>query len=149
MKSFEKTLEVRWSDCDPNRHVTHSKYYDYGAHCRVSFFIESGFNSEKMAELQIGPILFKEECTFIKELKIQDTVRVNILKGEISEDGGRWTVHHEIFNQKGDKCAHITAKGAWMNLELRKLTLPPAELTAAFQSLPSGEYYEYKSKKLG
>ena len=111
MKSFEKTLEVRWSDCDPNRHVTHSKYYDYGAHCRVSFFIESGFNTEKMAELQIGPILFKEECTFIKELKIQDTVRVNILKGEISEDGGRWTVHHEIFNQKGDKCAHITAKG--------------------------------------
>lgn len=142
--SYEKKIDVRWSDIDQNRHVRHSAYYDYGAHTRIQFFTQFGYNTNFMQELNIGPILFKEECTFLKELHADEVITVNLLKGDISEDGSRWVLHHEIFNQKGDKSAHITIKGAWMDLKLRKLTTPPVKIVEIINQLPKGDYFEYK-----
>lgn len=146
MKVFESNIEVRWSDCDPNRHVRHSAYYDYGAHVRIRFFIELGYTAAKLSKLNLGPILFKEECSFIKEIYPDDIITVNLLRGEISGDASRWVLHHEIVNQHGEKSAHITVKGAWMDLGIRKLTTPPAELAQAFLDLPKGEEYTYRKK---
>ena len=145
MKSFENTIEVRWQDGDANRHVRHSAYYDYGAHNRIRYFSEAGFDSKLMSALNIGPILFKEECNFIKEISLDDTIRVNLLKGEVSQDASRWILHHEIFNSNNEKCAHITIKGAWMDLTKRKLTTPPMELADALHQLFSGENYVHGS----
>ena len=149
MKKFEKQIEVRWSDCDSNGHVCHSKYYEYGAHSRIRFFDACGYGATEMKQLNFGPILFKEECSFIREIRPDDTIRVNLLKGNISEDGSRWVLHHEIFNQDGEKSAHITIKGAWMNLNLRKLTVPPVEMARALHGLPLGENYVYRKKSNG
>jgi len=141
---LKKKLAIRWGDCDLNRHVRHSAYYDFGAHVRIRFFSEMGFDTQKMGSLNIGPILFKEECAFIRELHLEDTIFVNLLKGDVSPDGSRWELHHEIFNSKQEKSAHITVKGAWMDLIARKLTKPPAELVTLIDQLESGTYYSYK-----
>lgn len=147
MNFFEKQIEVRWADADVNGHVRHTAYYDYGGHARIRFFESLGFNSSLMTKLSIGPILFKEECNFIKELLLEDTITVNLKKGAVSEDGSKWVVHHEIFNSKGEKSAHITAKGAWLNLKTRKLCVPPKEMAEAFHNLTFGEEYVYKKSK--
>lgn len=144
MNNFEVKIDVRWSDVDANRHVRHSAYYDYGAHARIRFFQEIGFDSQKMQELSIGPILFKEECSFIKELRGEEAIIVNLLKGNMTEDVSRWELHHEIYNQDNLKCAHITIKGAWMDLTKRKLTIPPQDIVKHFHALPVGESYVYK-----
>ncbi|MGB3464271.1 MAG: acyl-CoA thioesterase [Cyclobacteriaceae bacterium] len=144
--TFEKVIEVRWADCDANRHVRHSAYYDYGAHCRIKFFTELGFDSKKLDQLNLGPILFKEECNFLRELRAEDTITVNLLKGKVAEDGSKWELHHEIFNGAGQKSAHITISGAWMDLQKRKLTNPPANLASKLHELPDGERYVYQKK---
>lgn len=144
MKTFEKQIEVRWSDVDQNRHVRHSAYYDYGAHVRIRFFNELGFNAQKFGELNIGPVIFKEECSFIRELTPDATITVNLLKGPSSEDGSRWSLYHEIFNSKGEKSAHLKLEGAWIDLSKRRLTIPPIELAEAMFKLPSGEDFSYK-----
>ena len=82
-------IEVRWSDSDLNRHVRHSTCYDNGAHNRIRFFAEIGLDAKEMEALNISPIIFKEECSFIKELTIEDTIRIELFKGEVSEDGAR------------------------------------------------------------
>ena len=146
MKKFKKKIEVRWSDADANRHVRHSAYYEYGAHVRIRFFAVCGFDARAMNDLGIGPILFKEECSFIKEIHPDDTITINILKGEISENGARWVLHHEIFNQNNEKCAHISVKGAWLDLEKRKLILPPKAMADALHTLEKGDIYVYKKK---
>lgn len=143
---FEKTIDVKWADCDPNKHVRHSTYYDYGGHARIAFFHAAGFSVKELDELKIGPILFKEECSFIQEIKPEDTITVNVLKGNMLEDGSRWVLHHEIFNASGKKCAHITTKGAWLDLTKRKLTIPPAALAEAMHSLEKGEEYVYRKE---
>lgn len=147
MKKYEKEIEVRWSDTDPNRHVRHSAYYDFGGHVRIRFFADVGFDSTKMSQLNLGPIIFKEECSYLKEIHPNDTIRINLLKGSINKDCSRWVLHHEIFNKHG-KCAHITLKGAWMDLEKRKLIVPPTELADAFHDLYEGEDYVYRKKSI-
>lgn len=144
MNSFEKIIEVKWADVDQNRHVRHSAYYDYGAFVRIRFMSEAGYNAHKMAELNIGPILFKEDCSFIKEIHPDDTLRINVLNGNTKADGSRWELYHEIFNQRNEKVAHIGTVGAWMDMEKRKLTTPPTGLADAFHNLPTGDVYVYK-----
>jgi acyl-CoA thioester hydrolase len=41
MDSFTIPLDIRWSDLDPNFHLRHSVYYDYGAFARVQFLTVS------------------------------------------------------------------------------------------------------------
>ena len=65
MNTFEKQIEIRWSDVDQNRHVRHSVYYDFGTYLRTCFLAEFGYDAETMNELNMGKILFKEECTII------------------------------------------------------------------------------------
>ena len=141
---FEIKIQIRWADADPNQHVRHSAYYDYGAHARIRFFQQHGFTAKKLNDLNIGPIIFKEECSFIKELHSDDEIKVNILKGEVSEDGSRWVLHHEIFNQKNIKCAQISTQGAWIDLTKRKLSNPPLQIAKALINLPVGDYYLYR-----
>lgn len=144
MEKYEKQIEVRWSDVDQNRHVRHSCYYDYGAHVLIRFFAESGFDSKTISALNIGPIIFKEECSFIRELGPDDSITVNLQKGKMNEDASRWVMHHEIFNSKSEKSAHITLTGAWMDLAARKLTVPPKQLAKALHELPEGQEFAYK-----
>lgn len=142
MKPFEKIIHVRWSDVDQNRHVRHSAYYDYGAYARIRYIADAGYDTKQLEAQHIGPILFEEKCSFIREIKPEDTVKISVLKGQLAPDGSRWVLHHELFNQNDVKVAHITVKGAWMDIVKRKLTVPPAELAVAFDNLPQGEEYK-------
>ena len=141
MPLFEKTVEIRWSDVDQNRHVRHSAYYDFGAFVRIKCLEEAGFGAKEMEDGNLGPILFKEECSFIREIKPEDVIRINMLKGELSADGSRWTIHHEMHNQNDQKVAHITVHGAWMDTVKRRLTIPTTQLAHVFEELLNGENY--------
>lgn len=147
MIPFEKEIQVRWSDCDANRHVRHSAYYDYGAHMRLRFFFEKGYGPAEMNQFNIGPVLFKEECSFIREISLDENIIINILRGPISDDGAKWILHHEIFSLDRTKKAHITTKGAWLDLGKRKLTVPASQIVEALLTLPPGEDYVYKKGK--
>lgn len=140
---FEKEIEVRWADVDQNRHVRHSAYYDYGAHTRVAYLLSVGYDAERFGKENFGPILFHEECTFLKEIKANDRVRINMRIGEMRPDGSRWTIHHELFNGDGDKLAHLSVKGAWMDLKERKLIPAPEALKTGFENLEKGEGFVY------
>lgn len=146
MENFRHKIYTRWADCDPNTHVRHSAYYDYAADTRIRYFAKIGYDARKMKQLGIGPILFKESCSFIKEIQPGAAIIINLLKDGITEDGSRWQLHHELFNEADQKVAHITINGAWMDLNRRKLTKPPIELVKAIQNLKQGEAYFYKKE---
>lgn len=126
MDEYVKSVELRWADVDANFHVSHSKYYEFGAHCRMSFLIEHGFTLAMMQELQIGPILFREECVFRKEIHTGEQITVNLLLSKSRKDGSRWSARHEIKKADGTIAAIINADLAWMDLVARKLIAPAA-----------------------
>jgi len=136
MESFEKKLEVRWSDLDPNFHMLHSKYYDVGAYCRMSFLVDQGLTPQLMKDHHFGLILFREECIFKREINFGDALKINLLLSKRTADYGRWSMYHEIWKNDYTLAAVIHVDGAWIDTAKRKLTKPPVFIQTVFDNAP-------------
>ncbi|GGG42149.1 acyl-CoA thioesterase [Hymenobacter glacieicola] len=139
--SFERTYTVRWADMDPNGHMRHSAYADYAAQHRIEYLAAHGFTLMRFAQLGLGPILFREDTRFLKELHINETLRVTGELSGLSEDGSRWNILHTLFKPDGRPAATVAVEGAWLDLRARKLLVPPPEITALMRELPRHESY--------
>ncbi len=136
MHDYTKQIEIRWADLDPNFHVLHSKYYDFGAYCRMRFFTENGITVPLMQEYHVGPIIFREECLFKSEIKFGDTVSVNLVLDKITKDFRKWTLQHELWINDDTLAALITIDGSWMDTVLRKVIAPPQPFIQCFSAIP-------------
>lgn len=141
MKDYSKTFELRWSDVDANMHVMHSRYYELGAHCRMSFLAEHGITPELFKQELFGPILFREECSFRRELVAGEIVTVNFLLTKARKDGSRFSVYHEIKKADGTVAAVMHADLAWMDLMKRKLIIPPAKTQYMLENSPKTDNF--------
>ena len=142
MNEYIKSVEIRWGDLDSNQHVTHSKYYELGAHTRMSFMLEHGCSLDKMNESNFGPILFREECVFRRELNVGEVVQVNMKLTKARKDGSRWSVQHEIIKPDGTLAAVMNADLSWIDLTERKLTVP-ALAAALIDQMPRSEGFHW------
>jgi acyl-CoA thioester hydrolase len=133
MASFVKEISFRWSDLDPNFHVRHSAYYDFGAQHRIEILEELGLTLKVMQTQGFGPVLFREECVFRKELKLSDKIFIHTKTSKMKADASRWSIIHEFRREDDTLCATITVDGAWMDTKLRKLASPTPEI--AIQAL--------------
>lgn len=132
---YSKKLDIRWADLDPNFHVLHSKYYDFGAYCRMAFLTEHGLTAALMRQHHFGPIIFREECFFKREISFGEEIIITLAVKSHSADYSRWSMEHEI--RKGEiVAATINIDGAWMDTIKRKLTVPPAEVIHIFEHAP-------------
>lgn len=146
MTEYIKKVDIRWSDLDPNFHVRHSVYYDFGAYIRMSAFIDLGITIQMLQEHNLGPILFREECVFKRELRFEDEVTINLQLAKVSPSYSRWTIQHEIVKNKETVAAIITIDGAWMDTAKRKLTIPSELVRPAFDKLPKSINFEWVGK---
>ncbi|MEP7321999.1 MAG: thioesterase family protein [Saprospiraceae bacterium] len=143
---FRIPIQVRWSDLDPNAHLRHSVYYDWGAVSRVAFFTNHGLSTAVLHELQIGPVLFREECVFKKEIHFEDQVTIDLQLLKARKDFSRWTIHHNIYKHPDVIAAMITVEGAWIDLVKRKLTQPPSLVIDLFNDMNKREGFMWDEK---
>ena len=127
MTSFSKQLSFRWSDLDPNFHLRHSAYYDFGAQHRVEILEQLGLTLRVMQTQHFGPILFREECVFRKEINLSDVIVMKTKMSKMKADASRWSIVHEFYNDE-KLCSIITVDGAWMDTKLRKIATPTPEI---------------------
>lgn len=144
MSHFEIPVQVRWSDLDPNFHLRHSVYYDWAAMCRMEYLVSNGLTPALMQQLQFGPIIFREEAVFRREIKYGDAVSINMLLIKGRRDYSRWTIAHEIKRKDGTVCAVVSIDGAWLNTAERKLFIPPAEAVAVFDKMQHGANFVWE-----
>ena len=135
MTSFTKQISLRWSDLDPNFHVRHSAYYDFGAQHRIEILESLGLTMKVLQQQHFGPILFREECVFRKEIKLADKITMQTKISKMIPDAARWSIIHEFLNEEGNLCAVITVDGAWMDTKLRKIADPTPEIAVEAISL--------------
>ncbi|MEM8521683.1 acyl-CoA thioesterase [Flavobacterium sp. PL12] len=135
MTSFTKQISLRWSDLDPNFHVRHSAYYDFGAQHRIEILESLGLTMKVLQQQHFGPILFREECVFRKEIKLADKITMQTKISKMRPDAARWSIIHEFLNEEGNLCAVITVDGAWMDTKLRKIAYPTPEIAVEAISL--------------
>ncbi len=140
--SYQVEFTTKWSDFDPNKHMRHTAYNDYAAEVRVRYFKSMGFSIQDFIDMQVGPILFKEETSFLKEIRMGEDLIVTAQLKASSANGERWKLRHEICNTKGKVAAIVEVYGAWMDLTKRKLCGLPKEVENPFTLLKKTEDFE-------
>lgn len=131
--------QVLWSQIDANGHLRHSAYSDLCTQARSNMMKQVGFSMQEFSKHKIGPILFKEETIYFKEVRIDEEVYVKVLMTKFNSENHRFSITHELYNSKDIKCAVVNVDGAWMDLVTRKLTLIPNELISLIEFIPKSE----------
>ncbi len=127
MTLFSMPVQVRWSDLNPNFHLRHSVYYDWGAMCRADFLSLVGLTWKRKQQLQTEPVIFSEECIFKKEIRLNDPVTIDMMLLKAKRDFSRFTIQQEIKRNPETVSAILTVDIACMNGATRKLTVLPQE----------------------
>ncbi len=141
-RAFEQQFTVRWSDLDANRHLKNTAFSEYAVDTRFQMLEARGYPQAKFEALRFGPVIFREEIRYRREVRGGQTVSVNVLAAGLAPDGSQWRVKHEIKGQDGRQAALLTIDGAWIDLETRKLVAPPPELIAVLDGLPRTPDFE-------
>lgn len=133
--------QVLWSQIDANVHLRHSAYADFCAQARSNMLNKMGLSLEEFNKRKIGPILFREELNYLREIGLDERVKVSVLITKFNKVNSRFSFRHEIFKENGVKAAVVLVDGAWMNIRERKLTNIPEEWMEIISKIPKSEDY--------
>ena len=143
MSTFSMPISIRWADIDANRHMRHSVYYDFGATARMKLLSERGLTTKKFEEFHMGPILFREEAIFRREILLEDQITITVELYKATEDYSRWSLRHQFLKEDGSLATTLSIDGAWIDLNLRKLAKPNDFITKIFSEFPKSADFEF------
>lgn len=143
MPPMSLPVHLRWADFDANFHLRHSVYYDFGATARLEFLSKCGLTYEWMQSAHIGPVLFREEAIFRREVRPGDQIFINLLVTRMRPDFSRYSFRHELTRNDGALCAVMNVDGAWMDTQIRKLCVPPLMVGGFLEELPKAVDFEW------
>jgi acyl-CoA thioester hydrolase len=143
---FKVPIQIQWLHLDPNNHVRHSAYYDFGAYARIAFLSSIGLDTQTMRKLHIGPVLFREEALFKREVLFGDDIDCIVSLYKATKNYNRWGFKHDLVKKDGTLAAIIYADGAWLNTELRKLTELPTTFLEKFDDMPKDNSFTWIEK---
>lgn len=147
MASFSKKFQSIWADLDPNGHMRHTAYNDYAAQLRLNFFDQHGFSFAKLIEMSIGPVLFREETKFLREVRMNEEITVDLVLLKARKDASKWSFRQTIYKESGEVSAIIEVDGAWLDLKKRKIIIPPQEIQDMIGKTPKSEEFEWLPDK--
>ncbi len=139
MKNIFYKATVMWAQIDANQHMRHSAYADFGAQARMALLNKLGLPADIFLKNNRGPILFREELVYIKEINMNETISVSCELVKSKKDGSKWTIKHHIFNSKQEISAIITVDGAWIDLNKRKIAALPENMLHLFMGIPKSD----------
>lgn len=137
-------LNLRWADLDPNFHLRHSIYYDLAAQERIAILDQFGINTTVMLEQHFGPVLFKEECQFKREILISSRIYIDTKVLKMKKDGSFWVIQHRFLSDSDTLHALLKVEGSWIDTVKRKLARPvPSIVLEGMDKFPKAVDFEH------
>ena len=133
--------QVLWSQIDANVHLRHSAYADFCAQARSNMLNQLGLSLSEFNQKKIGPILFREELNYLREIGLDERIKVSVEIIKFNVKNSRFSFRHEIFKENGVKAAVVQVDGAWMDIVARKLTNIPEEWMSIIHKIPRAADY--------
>lgn len=146
MKPFSIRLHARWADMDQNAHVANSAFLDMAVDARMSFFSQCGFAPSEFARRRFGPVVRRDEMDYLREVHLLEELTVTLELAGMAENGSRFRFASDFFKADGTACGRLRTEGGWLDLQARRLMVPPDDVlealgqltrTADFAVLPS------------
>jgi acyl-CoA thioester hydrolase len=142
MAPITTTCEVRWADLDPNGHARHTAFMDWATHSRLAAFASQGVTTGRFQELGVGPVIFREETDYLREVGGEDRITVGFEFTGGSPAWKHFRIRHVLTRLDGVHCATVVVRGAWFDLRERKVVVPPEPIALACQALPRSADFE-------
>lgn len=142
MKNRIYTTKVLWSQMDPNQHLRHSAYADIAASARLDLLEAGGIDMTVLAKIKFGPVLFKEELVYRKEVHGVQEITVKSYLKRIERAYSKWAIVSEIYRADSELSCVVTVEGAWIDLKVRKIASLPEEYRTAFLDVPKTEDFQ-------
>lgn len=137
-------LNLRWSDLDPNFHLRHSAYYDLAAQERIDILHQYDITLEKMKAENFGPVLFKEQCEFKREIHLDSKIYIETKLLRMKEDASFWVIQHEFLSAENKLHALLKVEGSWIDTVKRRLARPvPESIFSGLNAFPKTADFEY------
>ncbi|MEM7107586.1 MAG: acyl-CoA thioesterase [Bacteroidota bacterium] len=143
-RKYSTEFEVKWADVDPNLHLRHTVYLDYGDQTRIRFFDDHNLSFNELMRSGVAPILFGTQTNFIREVLLSEKVSIDCELLEITEDGRKWSIKHLVYKGNGDVAAEMIYRGAWFDLKRRKVIAPPQRVRDIMLSI---NHYKHDKKE--
>lgn len=87
--------------------------------------------------------MFKEELFYLREVILNDYIKVTCEVTRSEADGSHWSIRYEIYLGDGVKPAVINVDGAWIDIKKRRVAKLPSKLGDLFlHALHSSGYTE-------
>lgn len=137
MGTYFHKFEVRWNDIDANRHLANSSYVQYCAQARMSFMNQHKMGLSQLNRWGIGPVILHEKYSFYKEIYADQEVYVSLEVSGCSENADIYSFVHHFYLADGTHCASSEIIGIWIDMMLRKMTMPPEEVKECFNQFKS------------
>ena len=141
-EQFTSKASLRWADIDANFHVRHTVFYDLGSEQRIRMLGVVGAPLSDMQAGGYGPVIFREECRFLKEVKLEDEVYITVAIRVLSKDYRKFGWRH-VITRNGDTCAIVEVDGAWFDSRTRKVFVPPQQAVDALNAFPRSEDFAW------
>lgn len=139
---FVKLIRAGWGDMDFNAHMRNTAYLDKSADVRLMFFAESGFPADELMRLRIGPVVMKDEVEYFREVNLLDELDVSLTLAGLAPDGSRFRLRNAFTRLDSTLAARVTSTGGWLDLNGRRLVVPPDGLLNALRGLTRTEDFE-------
>jgi acyl-CoA thioester hydrolase len=127
--------------------LLHSRYYDLAVAARMKFLQDFGITTNSFMDFKMGPILFREEAIFRREIRLEDKVTITVKLIKASQDYSRWSVRHEFFKENSTLAATVHVDGAWLDFSTRKLGKANETITRVFSEFPKSEDFQWLETK--
>ena len=122
---YIQRFQIRYSDLDTNGHVANTSYLKFSLDTRIGYMLANGLTAEMMRESGFGPVVFREDISYLKELHVPEKIEVHYWTKSLHDDGIRFELCTEIRRQDGELASRVDIQGGWMSLTRRRLEKPP------------------------
>jgi acyl-CoA thioester hydrolase len=142
MERYAKTFKVRWADCDVNGHMRNTAYSECAIEVRMAYLTEHGFGFDRFVEMGFGPVILREEIDYLREVRLGDSVEVDLAYLGLSPDCARFRFGHDFTRADGKPSARIVIAGGWLDMKTRRLIPAPEPLASVMRAGPRGAGFE-------
>jgi acyl-CoA thioester hydrolase len=99
------------------------------------FFNHHGFSSAEIHRRRVGPVVKNDHLEYFREVGLMTELRVTLACAGLAPDCSRFKFRNEIWRDDGQLAARVTSIGGWLDLDARKLVVPPADMRAAMEGM--------------
>ncbi|MFC7291433.1 acyl-CoA thioesterase [Hirschia litorea] len=142
MSNPKYDFQVMWGDMDANAHLANTGYLDYASQCRMLYLGEGGFGHKEALKLGVGSVALHDNISYRKELHMLEKFSVDFQCGGINSKKSRYIFVNRFYGEDGELRAEVRSMIVWMDLKLRKSTIPPQFIIDRLEALPRTEDYQ-------